>query len=581
MKIRETGRRVGAWYKRHSKKVWLGALGVMVLSVAAQMLYPYDRALPFASVAGESVGWQKRPEITLAAQERFRASTVTMTSGEQSETVGLAELGARVDADAMATHAVEYPMIFRVVPFSALWYQPQLDRYRLSFDDTRLAEMSAEYAELLSVDATNAGLAIESGELEVTAADNGQAVSAERVAEALKTASYNWDETTVAIDNTVVEPRVSDASVTEIRQQAETILSQELTVRIIDQRTFSPTREMLASWIALEADDDGMIRLASDTAALDEYVDMIAGVTTRQPSDTVVSLVDDKETDRQEGREGLGIDPAELRQQLEQTVEFPQEQPRTVTLERQPIEPPISYERSYTSSRAGLEAYVKDAASKNISIAVQQLDGRKWQASGNGDVAMPAASTYKLYVMLRVFDDLAARGIKWRDMIGQENLRTCFERMIVESANACAEALIKRYGADDLNEYLERKGFSDETDFTNKKAVQTTADDLLKLLVGIENNQLVRARYHNMLFEKMSRQVYRQGIPAGAGADATVYNKVGFLWDYLHDAAIVDHPDGDYALVIMTRNQSWDEIADITRDVEAILYGSGVSAASR
>jgi hypothetical protein len=74
----------------------------------------------------------------------------------------------------------------------------------------------------------------------------------------------------------------------------------------------------------------------------------------------------------------------------------------------------------------------------------------------------------------------------------------------------------------------------------------------------------------SMLLDKMGRQVYRAGVPAGSAG--TVQDKVGFLWDYLHDAAIVHHPKGTYVLVVMTKSSSWGRIADITKQLEHIMY---------
>ena len=66
----------------------------------------------------------------------------------------------------------------------------------------------------------------------------------------------------------------------------------------------------------------------------------------------------------------------------------------------------------------------------------------------------------------------------------------------------------------------------------------------------------------------MKRNVYRQGIPAGASG--TVADKVGFLNGLLHDAAIVYSPKGTYVLVILTNGSSWANIAELTKKIEAL-----------
>lgn len=66
----------------------------------------------------------------------------------------------------------------------------------------------------------------------------------------------------------------------------------------------------------------------------------------------------------------------------------------------------------------------------------------------------------------------------------------------------------------------------------------------------------------------MKRNIYRQGIPAGANGQ--VANKVGFLDGLLHDAAIVYSPSGTYALSIMTDGSNWGTIAELTRQIEKL-----------
>ena len=70
------------------------------------------------------------------------------------------------------------------------------------------------------------------------------------------------------------------------------------------------------------------------------------------------------------------------------------------------------------------------------------------------------------------------------------------------------------------------------------------------------------------LIGAMKRNIYRQGIPSGTSA--TVANKVGFLWNLLHDASIVYSPKGTYVLVILTDGSSWGNIAQLTRELEKL-----------
>lgn len=67
----------------------------------------------------------------------------------------------------------------------------------------------------------------------------------------------------------------------------------------------------------------------------------------------------------------------------------------------------------------------------------------------------------------------------------------------------------------------------------------------------------------------MNRQIYRAGIPAGSAG--SVANKVGFLGGLNHDAAIVYHPKGSYALVVLSSGSSFSAIADLARKISTIM----------
>ncbi|HMS93291.1 MAG TPA: serine hydrolase, partial [Candidatus Saccharibacteria bacterium] len=108
------------------------------------------------------------------------------------------------------------------------------------------------------------------------------------------------------------------------------------------------------------------------------------------------------------------------------------------------------------------------------------------------------------------------------------------------------------------------------TTFTHPVATHTTARDLRTFLLGVNDGSIVNGAQRDRLLTALSSHSFRQGIPAGS--KGTVQDKVGFLWDYTHDAAIVRHPRGTYVMVVMTKGQSYARIAAITREVEKIMY---------
>ena len=98
-----------------------------------------------------------------------------------------------------------------------------------------------------------------------------------------------------------------------------------------------------------------------------------------------------------------------------------------------------------------------------------------------------------------------------------------------------------------------------------------SAGDLTKFMVGLETGTLINGAQRDRLLYSLSHHPYRYGIPTGSKA-TLVYDKVGFLWDYVHDTAIVRHPQGTYVMTIMTQGKSYAAIASMTRDIERIMY---------
>jgi beta-lactamase class A len=202
-------------------------------------------------------------------------------------------------------------------------------------------------------------------------------------------------------------------------------------------------------------------------------------------------------------------------------------------------------------------------------VAFQELGGQNRSAAYNASHVFVTASTYKLFVAYGTLKRVDSGKWKWSDknISAGRNLSTCFDDMIVKSDNACAEALLKKIGTTALTNEIQALGLSSST-FLHEN-IESTPNDLRSYLIMLQNGSLpVKATSRDRLLSAMKRNVYRQGIPAGASG--TVADKVGFLWGLLHDAAIVYSPKGTYVLVIMTDGSSWANIADLTRQIESL-----------
>ncbi len=556
------------WAHQHHRIVF--AVGFLLLAeLSYQLIFPYDTALPFSRAMGQSVAYEKSDKLAARFQDMFAHSSVALTNGSHTVTIDLPNTGAVLNADVMTSELTTYPLWQRLVPFSIAWYQPQVNHLSVLVSGQQLAVATDDIANELSYAPTDADLELKKGNLTVTEAKEGRSVTESAVRDTLIQATYENGVTTLTVPATVKNPTRSDADVEEAVMQAKRVLSAPITITIEGVGEVSPDTAARAEWMSVDLTK----KPAELNINLDAITDYVTGVSDKvkvNPTATVVKVVDGEETGRTNGSAGKQLNITTISKTIRSAL-VSGEDPGLLQASFVPIASPVVYNRTYTHSLKGLRAYVDYATStQNVRIVVQQLDSPGWSASGRAEESIPSASTYKLYVMMRVFDDINSGKLKWDTPMLDTTAGGCFERTIVPSLNACAEEWIRQYGRDNLNSYVHAKGFSNGTGFTFSDATHTTAGDLAKYLVGLYNGTLVSGSNRDMLLEKMGRQLYRYGIPTGT--KGWTQDKVGFLWDYIHDAGIVHNPKGTYVLVIMTKGYSYGYIANVAKQIDTILY---------
>ena len=551
------------------KRLFFVAGGILIAAICAQLLYPYDMALPLARSQGSVVGFRTRNELAAQFQQQFESASVAVVNGDRTATRKLSALGATLNADRMADTLTAYPLWLRFIPFSAIIMQPQVKTLDVELAGTKLQENTASIATELSYSPTDATLAINDGKLAVVAARNGKTVTAKDVRSALITTQYTAGITKMTVKAVNAPPARADADIATAKAQAELALSRTITLNIQGKGEFTPDVATRASWLVIKLDVTPAT-LTVDRDKVLQYVNGVNGKVAVAPQSVTVTVVDGNETGRSGGANGSALDTAAVTDELSVAL-IDGAKPATVTAAMQPVAPGITYARSYTNSQEGLRAYVAYATStQNVRIVVQQLDGPGWGASGRADESLPSASTYKLFVAKMLFKKMDEGAIHWDDPILDTNVSGCFDRMTIASTNPCAVEWLQQFGRDNMNDYVHSLGFSGGTSFTHPTAVHTTAGDLAKFMIGLENGSLIGGDYRNRLYQSLSSHPYRNGIPTGV--KGTVYDKVGFLWDYVHDSAIVYGPKGTYVLVIMTKGYSYAYIANVARQIESIMY---------
>lgn len=556
--------------KHHRTMVW-AVFFVVAGVIAAQLLYPADRALPFAYIDGQRITWQQENELMTEAEERFQATRLKLIiEGGSPKEYSLAAAGAHIEADRLTQELTEYPFWQRYVPFSMLIPRQYHSHDSIHFTSSIMETFAVKAANDISYAPQDARLRIKDGTLEAYKEKSGRTVDAKVLADYISEhAVANGTTTVMNVPSRSVAPKTTADSLKDVRVQAERALAIPLTLTA-GETTFTPTASDRASWLVLGEDEATKTVLRFDAKAFNVYLaklDTQVGVPAGQ---TQITLVNGHETARKTGESGRTVDMEAVRAIVEPHV-IEGIGANTIELPFRPTTPQIIYNESYTATQEGLRAFVQDAAQRyNSAIAIQQVGGNGWSAEARADVSMPSASTYKLYVAKMLFDAMDRGEVGWNDPMQDTTVSGCFDRMTIASTNACAEEWIRKFGRTNINTTLYGLGLSRGTTFTHPEAAHTTARDLRTFLLGVNNGSIIDGAHRDRLLHSLSVHSFRRGVPAGSGGQ--VQDKVGFLWDYTHDAAIVRHPRGTYVIVVMTKGQSYARIAAITREVEKIMY---------
>lgn len=566
-----------SWYRRHmparrwQRVLFLSGGVVVAVVIALQLAWPADRGLPLARVGDQPLSLANYEAMASVIVDKFNKSEVELkVGGDKSMKVALKDTGAEPNTEKMIDQLREYPWWLRLVPGSILFMPAQVDHADAYYAYEKFQEFSKKTAKELTFKAKNARLNIENGQVVTTEAVASSKISSEEVQTSLSNAQLVLGGVTVLelpVERKAAERTSKDLAA--VRDQAEAVLGHSVKV-VASEQAFSPARDVVASWVVLATGDDGNVALTIDQNKIKEYLATINEKVGIPAGQTDITIVDGREVARTAGAVGRAINSDELAAQLADKLLQP-EMTIELTAQLVDIQPSVIYNSRYSTTEAGLRAYVNDTAhSRNMWISIVQLNGEKWTAAARENESIPSGSTYKLFVALVLFDKINKGEIHWDDPMLDTTVAGCFERMTVASTNPCAESWIAQFGRQYINDFIWARGFSGGTSFTTGSANQTTAADLTKYMIGFYNGSLVSGANRDRLWDSLGRHPYGYGIPTGSSG--TVHDKVGFLWDYVHDTAVVEHPRGTYIMTVMTKGQSYAAIAAVTREVERIMY---------
>lgn len=560
---------------RYRRELTISAVAILIGIILIQLLYPISKLLPFASVDGLEMSGVSKADATTRLNNQYADQPITIQFGSQTDSrrVSLkpADIGLRTN-NAERVDNLSYPWYARLIPSSLLWYGMTQDADGPSYerdDEQRASFMKVTLGDSCNLKPVNATLEANNDSLNVVPSKNGGTCKNSDVETALRTAEPRLAQSTkLTIPTTVIPAKITDSVALKLANTLNSRLKGDVQVKVGD-KTVSFKAATVASWLVFTPEKSDITVSISGKKANSELQKNLSSIVALKPGVTKVTTKDFVEVSRQAGSSGQALDVGAT---SDNVVEYLLAKKQTVTASVKPVAPSVAYVRTYSSTDIGLSALFKQYADDNdgtYGAQLIELSGERRRASYNADKQFITASTYKLFVAYSTLKRVEAGTWNWSDNInGGRDLSACFEDMIVRSDNDCAAALLDKIGFQAITNDAHELGCN-HTTFLEKKGILSTPGDLALFLAELKSGQMLgKQSSRDRLLDAMKRNIYRQGIPAGI--NATVADKVGFLDDLLHDAAVVYSPKGAYVLVIMTEDSSWANIADLAKKVEKL-----------
>lgn len=569
--------KISYFLKNHYKIILIIVGVILVLDIIAQFIYPTDRLLPNASVEGILYsGWSKSDVIKdLDAKYKDHEFSISFGQSEKLiKTLLPADIGITID-NQNRINDMNYPWYLRLVPSSIFWSHLLTDKkgdVNYIRDNTVLDSYIAKrFGESCSVDSINASLKVEGGKFNVVSAVNGGECDIATVRAKLQVASPTiTGNYVIAIPIKETVPAISDVDAKNFADDLYSKVKNGVNIGVNGVNQLIPA-DNLIGWIDF-TNENGILDFNFNLDRATDYMDKEIAPKVEYPAGTsYVSTYNFVETSRINGENGLSLDKSNT---LKNIKSFINGSSSSADLAMTTISPNTVYDRSYSPTDAGLSALLQQYAQDHtgtFGISMIELSGNGRRASYNDTERFTSASTYKLFVAYSVLKRIEDGSWNWTDgdISGGRDLSTCFDDMIVRSDNACAEAMAEKITYGVVTSEAREIGCNDTT-FGDSDGMNTTPADLALFLAQLQTGQILKQQSsRDILLNAMSRNIYRNGIPAGLSSMA-VADKVGFLDGYLHDASIVYSPSGTYVLVIMTSNSDWSTIADLATKIEAL-----------
>lgn len=263
--------------RRRRLGLWIGTPAGLVVAglVAASLVL----IAPGTAIAGVSVGGMTAGAAAATIQAKLDDTSITLTGDNVHATLTGSELGAAVDAKALADDAfTAHPMWNLAAWFSGTRPAP------LTLDAAKAEAALHKAAPALYRDATDATVSFDAatGSYVATPAVDGTGVDLGAVTTALRTAFAKGENAvTIPATATPAKPAIGTDAAQKTVASLNTMLS-TAGFYVGDERTVPLDRAFVANWLTVAPSGDAFT-VTADTAAIQKSVDQLPSLVNRAP----------------------------------------------------------------------------------------------------------------------------------------------------------------------------------------------------------------------------------------------------------------------------------------------------------
>ena len=551
---------------------------LLVLVILIQFTYPSNRLVLFTTIDGVMYsGWNKNDVIS-QLDNKYSDQTISVYFGSLEQpylTLRPSDIGVNISNEARVNN-IDYPWYLRIIPTSILWAhifnqtanQPTYQRDGNVLD----GYVNKKLGDNCDVAAQDASLALANNNLVVQPSKIGIVCNINDVKNYLSTIKLSLGSLAITrITATETTPFITDDIATKLLAKIKNAVGDGVLLKSEDSSLVIPAAT-LYSWLDFSSSGNQITYNLNESRAsgylFKEYISLLSSdyqsiisSNTTEASVTKVNIVN--------SRLNVGLTLTNIKAVVDGDIsqaDIVVVVPDTIVVDS------LDNVKDNADFASVLSRYAQSHQG-TYGVTLIELSNPSRRADYNGSRTFTTASTYKLFVAYSALLRVESGAWHWSDQIVDDrDLSTCFDDMIINSDNDCGSALLEKVGYQNLTKEAVAAGCVN-TSFLGNDGIKTTANDLAMLLAKLQTGQILTLQSsRDLLINAMKNNAYRDGIPTGISG-SVVADKVGFMDNLLHDASIIYSPSGNYILVIMTEDSSWQTIADFAGQIEAYHAG--------